>query len=214
MRPTFGGPLLRTLCACLAMAALAGCERTSGSKETKGVPATAASADERLVRTWTLLRDDDPNAFREALRQLATLPRELCHDPGYGVDGPPQWDILRIGDASVRLDGEWMKATLRRFVTLLEASDPQEARRQYEALDALLAGVMRSARHWTARQPAGVPPLAYHTALDLRILLPGAMLESNKYAGDTQFEQVLRDRRERLWHLGRKSFSEIAEDVP
>jgi|GEM_PF-2140479 len=210
----FDDGLLGTLCACLAITALIGCERAAGSRDTKNVPPEARSAEERLARIWTLLGSDDPNSFREAVSELASLPREVYEAPAYAVEGPPRWDILRIGDATVRLDGEWMKAACRRFLEFLESSDPQEARQHYEALDVLLAGVMRSARNWTARQLGKVPPLAYHTALDLRTLLPRAMLESKKYADDAAFEQLLRDRRERLRQIGRKSFSQISDEVP
>jgi len=210
----FGELLPGTLCACLAIALLAGCERADQpTGQDKGTAQTRPS-DERLARIWTLLGEDDPNSFREALAELATLPPEVYHDPPYGVDGPPQWDTLRIGEASDRLDGKWMKATVRGFVALLEGSDPQQARRDYEAFDALLAGVMRAARRWTVRQPGGVPPLAYHSTLGLRTLLPQAMLESRKHAGDTEFEQLLKDRRERLYQTGGKSFSRISEEVP
>jgi len=208
------GLLRGVLCGCLAMVSIVGCQRTAPPTVATQPPAETLSAEERLVRVWRLLDANDPASFREALAELATLPREVYHDPGYGVDGPPDWDMLKVGDTSVRLDGWWMTTTLRRFVALLEAIDPQESRRQCEAFDALLAGVMRSARKWKARRPGDLPPLAYHTALDTRAILARAALESSKYDGDAEFVQLLEDRRKRLREANDKSWTRIVQDVP
>ncbi len=205
--------LLGPLCACLATASVVGCQRTASPTVAMQRPTETRAVEERLVRVWKLLGEDEPDSFRQALAELATLPREVYHDPGYGVDGPPKWDTLRIGEASVRLDSEWLRTTYRRFEALLQSIDAQEGRRQYEAFDALLAGVMRSARHWKARQRWDMPPLAYQAALDLRNMLPRAMRES-KYNDDAEFVQDLDERRARLWEVIRKSFIEIARDVP
>jgi len=207
------GLLRGMLCGCLAMASIVDCQRGAPPTVATQPPAETLSAEERLVRVWRLLDANDPASFREALAELATLPREVYHDPGYGVDGPPKWDTLRIGEASVRLDSEWLRTTYRRFEALLQSIDAQEGRRQYEAFDALLAGVMGSARHWKARQRWDMPPLAYQAALELRHTLPRAMRESKKY-DDAEFVQLLEDRRARLWEVIRKSFIEIARDVP
>jgi len=212
--PTVANLLLGPLCACLATASVVGCQRTAPPTVATQPPAETLSAEERLVRVWRLLGEDEPNSFRQALAELATLPREVYHDPGYGVDGPPKWDILRIGDASIRLDGERLRTTYRRFEALLESMDPQEGRRQYEAFDALLAGVMRSARNWNARQRWDMPPLAYHTAVELRYLLPRAMRESRKYNDDAEFVQLLKERQARLWEVNRSSFVKVAQEVP
>jgi len=211
--PTFGDLLLRTLCASLAIAALTGCERAGQTTGQNKGSAQTRPVDERLLRVWTLLGEDDPNSFREALRELATLPPEVYHDPPYGVDGPPEWNILRIGDAAVRLDNEWMKATARGFFVALQESDPQQTRQHYEVLDALLAGVMRAARNWTARRlPGSLPPDAYDCALGLRAVLAFGTLKSKKYADDAEFEQLLKKRVERLKEI---MFSlRISRDVP
>ncbi len=208
------GLLRGMICGCLAMVSIAGCQGTASPTVAVQPPAETLSAEERLVRVWRLLDANDPASFREALAELATLPREVYHDPGYGVDGPPDWEILKVGDTSVRLDGWWIITTVRRFGALLEAIDPKESRRQYEAFDALLAGVMRSARKWQARRPYGMPPLAYHFAMDLRAVLARLARESGKFDGDAEFVQLLQDRRERLLEVGAKSLTRIVEDVP
>lgn len=200
------------LCTAVAMASLAGCQRSDPPQPTI---AEVRQAERRLAPVWELLARPDADTLREAARALADFPPQIHDNAVYTVEGDPALlDVLRIGDATVRVDGDWMQATARSFKSLVQSQQPDEARWAYEALDGLLAGVMRSARSWAGKRAgSNTVPLAHHSVLNLRALLARVMLESDATAGDPGLRDALKARRERLHAIGR-DFSRISPEVP
>ncbi len=203
---------LLLLCGCAVLVGFAGCRR---SNPPAAATDAAREAQQRLTPVWALLERPDLDALRRAARALADVPSELLDSAVYGVEGDPALlDFLRIGDVTVRADGQWIEAAALSFRELVQSLPPGEARRAYDALDGLFAGVMRSARNWTARRAgSNVAPLAYHSVVDLRALLARVLLESDATAGDPAFRAAIAKRRERL-HAIRREFARISAEVP
>lgn len=161
----------------LALTLVLGCGRS---------PATMAPQDaaQRLVPVWQALAADDAGSFERAMETLQAVPPEAFRAAVYTVHREPDGrDVIKLDQTDIQANPAWLKRAAINFLEHYAKDRPAgEVLEQYERLDALLEGVLRSASAWTARFPSGQLPEALTAVSALQGLLVRNMLKSDAVA--------------------------------
>lgn len=168
----------------LALTLVLGCERSTAPMAPPPAPMAPQDAAQRLVPVWQALAADDAGSFERAMETLKAVPPEAFRAAVYTVHREPDGrDVIKLDQTDIQANPAWLKRAAINFLEHYAKDRPAgEVLEQYERLDALLEGVLRSASAWTARFPSGQLPEALTAVSALQGLLVRNMLKSDAVA--------------------------------
>ncbi len=173
-------------------------------------PMPPQDAAQHLARVWQALLDEDSGSFEQAMAALKTVPPEAFRAAVYTLQSRPAGrDVVMLDQTPVTADPAWFKRTAASFLEhYARERPPDEVLQQWERLDALMEGVLRSAKTWTARYPSGQLPEALPAVSGLQQVLATNMLKSAAVAdrpgSRERLERRLREIDETYWELSVK----------